>query len=93
MKSVSERSDAGMIEQSLAHHLQRQLTEYYRLVAVLETRLSFPADAVSPEAQESGLTLQRLEVWIDDWRLRLRMMSVSVEACKSRILPDSFEVI
>ena len=34
-----------------------------------------------PEATEEnlGLTLKRLEVWIDEWRLRLRMVSACVE--------------
>jgi len=32
---------------------------------------------------DSGLTLRRLEVWIEDWRLRMRMMSTCVEGCKS----------
>ena len=32
--------------------------------------------------EESGLTLRRLEVWVDEWRLRMRMMSVCVEGCR-----------
>ncbi|KAG5637370.1 hypothetical protein H0H81_004795 [Sphagnurus paluster] len=37
----------------------------------------------SHEAMESsGLTLRRLDVWINEWRLRMRMMSVCVEAAK-----------
>lgn len=35
-----------------------------------------------PGREESGLTLRRLDVWIDEWRLRMRMMSVCVEECK-----------
>uniref|UniRef100_A0A0W0FJX8 Putative gamma-tubulin complex component 3 n=1 Tax=Moniliophthora roreri TaxID=221103 RepID=A0A0W0FJX8_MONRR len=31
---------------------------------------------------ESGLTLWRLDVWINEWRLRMRMMSVCVEGAK-----------
>jgi gamma-tubulin complex component 3 len=81
----------GMIEQSLCHHLQSQLTEYYRLIAVLESQLSAagstkPADNVDIRAEESGLTLRRLDVWINDWRLRMRMMSVCVEAARGNSL-------
>ncbi|KAL1944175.1 hypothetical protein VTO73DRAFT_3360 [Trametes versicolor] len=78
----------GMIEQSLCHHLQSQLTEYYRLIAVLESQMS----AVSQQdenanegehtREETGLTLKRLDVWIEDWRLRMRMMSVCVEGAR-----------
>ncbi|KAF8591500.1 gamma-tubulin complex DGRIP91/SPC98 component [Ramaria rubella] len=84
----------GTIEQSLCHHLQTQLTEYYRLVAVLESHmavgdntgsldgLNSSANGHNIREQETGLTLRRLEVWIDEWRLRMRMMSICVEGAK-----------
>lgn len=88
----------GMIEQSLCHYLQTQLTDYYRLIAVLESQLSVAlknaqedvttrsgdiANKKDVKDGETGLTLKRLEVWIEEWRLRLRMMSVCVEGCRS----------
>ncbi|KAH9060881.1 gamma-tubulin complex DGRIP91/SPC98 component [Lactarius vividus] len=91
------RSGIGMIEQSLCHHLQSQLTEYYRLIAVLESQLNIASNSqdqdtqsstggMPPEpdirAEESGLTLRRLDVWVNEWKLRMRMMSVCVEAAK-----------
>ena len=87
---VREREGAtgvGMIEQSLCHHLQSQLTEYYRLIAVLETQMSLsrPVENTSSNTntdKESGLSLRRLDVWVNDWRLRLRMMSVCVEGAR-----------
>ncbi|OBZ70405.1 Spindle pole body component alp6 [Grifola frondosa] len=79
----------GMIEQSLCHHLQTQLTEYYRLIAVLESQMATasisdgsPAEDGTDRAEETGLTLKRLDVWIEDWRLRMRMMSVCVEGAR-----------
>lgn len=83
----------GMIEQSLCHHLQTQLTEYYRLIAVLESQMSSGASSedsadgttsqgTDPQTEESGLTLKRLDVWIQEWRLRMRMMSVCVEGAR-----------
>ncbi|CAE6481924.1 unnamed protein product [Rhizoctonia solani] len=72
----------GLIEQSLCHHLQQQLTEYYRLLAVLEAQAqAAPQDPTLETSEDSGLTLRRLLVWTDEWRLRLRMMSVCVENC------------
>lgn len=88
------KAGIGMIEQSLCHHLQSQLTEYYRLIAVLESQMSDnvsldePApdgrgdDLNSARERESGLTLKRLDVWIQEWRLRMRMMSVCVEGAR-----------
>lgn len=83
-----------MIEQSLCHHLQTQLTEYYRLIAVLESQMGVLDKTDDPPKspdftptndlaeEETGLTLKRLDVWINDWRLRMRMMSVCVEGAK-----------
>ena len=87
------KSGVGMIEQSLCHHLQTQLTEYYRLVAILESQMGVldkaddsPKPGFTPTndlpEEETGLTLKRLDVWINDWRLRMRMMSVCVEGAK-----------
>jgi gamma-tubulin complex component 3 len=86
---IREREGAtgvGMIEQSLCHHLQTQLTEYYRLIAVLETQMSLSRPIKNSSNtnvdEESGLSLRRLDVWVNDWRLRLRMMSVCVEGAR-----------
>lgn len=67
--------------QSLCHHLQQQLTEYFRLLAVLEAQAQAPTQDPDLSAEDSGLTLRRLLVWTEEWRLRLRMMSVCVENC------------
>ncbi|KAG5649023.1 hypothetical protein DXG03_000372 [Asterophora parasitica] len=78
----------GMIEQSLCHHLQSQLTEYYRLIAILESQMvaktarTNDGDDSHESAETSGLTLRRLDVWINEWRLRMRMMSVCVEGAR-----------
>lgn len=91
-----------MIEQSLCHHLQSQLTEYYRLIAILESQMSITKGTdLSPENrdielkhEETGLTLKRLNVWIQDWRLRMRMMSVCIEGAKGDcVVDDSLWVI
>lgn len=81
----------GMIEQSLCHHLQAQLTEYYRLIAILESQMTGRPtadewDKVDIGHDESGLTLKRLDVWIQEWRLRMRMMSVCVEGSRGILL-------
>ncbi|KAH6914861.1 gamma-tubulin complex component 3 [Coprinopsis sp. MPI-PUGE-AT-0042] len=87
---IREREKAGvigMIEQSLCHHLQTQLNDYYRLIAVLETQMQsngfLPLESnTDPGAQETGVSLKRLDVWLNDWRLRMRLMSVCVEGAK-----------
>ncbi|KAJ3778845.1 gamma-tubulin complex, component 3 [Lentinula raphanica] len=77
----------GMIEQSLCHHLQTKLTEYYRLIAALESQMpsvnvSGGTNTTDLRNEETCLTLRRLDVWINEWRLRMRMMSVCVEGAR-----------
>lgn len=88
VRDQESKDSIGMIEQSLCHYLESQLTEYYRLIAVLESQMQISSrkrdesDEAKVVEEEMGLTLKRLEVWVDDWRLRLRMMSACVEGCK-----------
>ena len=47
------------------------------------TTASLPdANDLPSVREETGLTLRRLEVWVDEWRLRMRMMSACVEGCQ-----------
>ena len=85
-----------MIEQSLCHYLQSQLTDYYRLVAILETQLSSTKDGeAQPSADDrgTGLSLRRLDVWVNEWRLRMRMMSVCVEGARGPSIAADFLAI
>lgn len=82
VRERASSSAVGMIEQSLCHHLHAQLTEYYRLIAVLESQMATKSDSSDSREEETGLTLKRLDVWINEWRLRVRMMSVCVEGAQ-----------
>jgi hypothetical protein len=42
------------------------------------------ASDIREAAEECGLTLRRLNVWINEWRLRMRMMSICVEGAKGK---------
>jgi gamma-tubulin complex component 3 len=93
---VSEREGSagvGMMEQSLCHHLHSQLTEYYRLIAVLESQMNLTQEKErsNPREEEMGLTLRRLDVWITDWKLRMRMMSVCVEGARGKLFDIACE--
>ena len=81
-----------MIEQSLCHYLQAQLTEYYRLIAILETQMlqnNDPTTSVGQSRNNAGLSLRRLDVWINEWRMRMKMMSICVEGARSMFSPFS----
>ena len=86
--NCNARSGVGMIEQSLCHHLHAQLTEYYKIIAILESQSPPRGNMDTRESgqlegeEEMVLTLRRLDVWINEWRLRMRMMSVCVEGAQ-----------
>ncbi|KAI9105921.1 tubulin, gamma complex associated protein 3 [Phlyctochytrium arcticum] len=80
LKVVTSQKNAGMIAQSFASALQRELTDYYRLIAVLQSHCS--ADTNEKEGTTAPqLTLKRLLVWTMDPLQRLRIMSVLVDLC------------
>ena len=64
--------------QSFCTALQEELTEYYRLIAVLEGQLH----QQKRRGETTGLTLRRLLVWTHDPRERLQMLAILVDGCK-----------
>ncbi|KAK4054085.1 Microtubule-nucleating Tub4p (gamma-tubulin) complex component [Microbotryomycetes sp. JL201] len=85
---VKPTQSTGAVEQSLYAALKAEMTEYFRLVAILQGQLeNDPQDDVSLEQNDdatpsgfgSGLTLRRLLVWTEDVKLRMRMMGALVE--------------
>ena len=88
---INDTSTEANVKQSLCHALQTELTDYYRLIAILETQSFEPlvpsalVDTPGPDVSvlSKGLTLKRLVVWTEDVRLRMRMMGVLIEGCSS----------
>lgn len=75
------RRRKGMVEQSLHAELQKETTDYFKLVSSLETRLegveepgAEGSDAAEGDVLSGQLTLRKLEVWTRDVRLRMRLM-------------------
>jgi gamma-tubulin complex component 3 len=63
----------GLVRQAFAFSLNEELTDYYRLLAVLDAQLS----------AGGSLTLRRLAVWAQDPTVRLRLMATLVDAAGS----------
>lgn len=74
----AQASETRLITQSLCHFLASELTEYYAMVAALETQWTVLAEG--GEAQP--LTLQGLVQQTREPLLRMRMMSTIVESCR-----------
>ncbi|KAI9013604.1 Spc98 family-domain-containing protein [Hyaloraphidium curvatum] len=72
--------EAGVMRQAFCSTLNRELTEYYRLIAVLEAQMPFPDPSVPDQAGD--LTLKRLLVWTQEPLERMKMMSTLTKACK-----------
>lgn len=74
----------GLVGQSFCAALQQELTEYYRLLAVLEGQHQVGDAGFVGEGASGSLTLRRLMVWTYDPLMRLRTLAALVDACKGK---------
>lgn len=87
---IKESLDQGPIEtigtvgQAFCAALQAELSDYYRLMAVLEAQVHNPIPLM-PQGKVTGnyLSLRRLMVWLAEPLVRMRLMAVLVDDCKS----------
>eukprot|EP00118_Oscarella_pearsei_P015761 m.144765 g.144765 ORF g.144765 m.144765 type:complete len:863 (+) comp38407_c1_seq3:451-3039(+) len=70
----------GLVGQSFCAALSQELTEYYRLVAVLEAQQD-----ISGEKGVEALTLRRLVVWTADPMRRLHVLASLVDSCQDQM--------
>ena len=76
----------GLVGQSFCAALQQELTEYYRLLAVLEGQHQVGDAGIVGEGASGSLTLRRLMVWTYDPMMRLRTLAALVDACKGMVI-------
>ncbi|KAK4487246.1 hypothetical protein RD792_006150 [Penstemon davidsonii] len=75
--------DVGTVGQAFCAALQDELSEYYKLLAVLETQAMNPIPLVSENASSGNyLSLRRLSVWFSEPIVKMRLMAVLVDSCK-----------
>ncbi|ESW34339.1 hypothetical protein PHAVU_001G144000 [Phaseolus vulgaris] len=75
--------DVGTVGQAFCSALQDELSEYYKLLAVLEAQASNPIPLVSESASsENYLSLRRLAVWLAEPMVKMRLMADLVEKCR-----------
>ncbi|CAA6664252.1 unnamed protein product [Spirodela intermedia] len=76
--------DVGTIGQAFCAALQDELSEYYKLLAVLESQSSNPIPLLSETGPPGNyLSLRRLAVWFAEPTVRMRLMAVLVDSCRS----------
>ncbi|XWS66468.1 hypothetical protein CRYUN_Cryun05aG0202200 [Craigia yunnanensis] len=75
--------DVGTVGQAFCAALQDELSEYYKLLAVLEAQSMNPIPLVSKNASSGNyLSLRRLSVWFAEPMVKMRLMAVLVDKCK-----------
>lgn len=75
--------DIGTVGQAFCAALQDELSEYYKLLAVLEAQSGNPIPLVSETASSGNyLSLRRLSVWFAEPMVKMRLMAVLVDSCK-----------
>ncbi|KAL0383780.1 UNVERIFIED_CONTAM: Gamma-tubulin complex component 3 [Sesamum calycinum] len=75
--------DVGTVGQAFCAALQDELSEYYKLLAVLEAQAMNPIPLVSENASSGNyLSLRRLSVWFSEPLVKMRLMAVLVDSCK-----------
>ncbi|MEW5305464.1 MAG: hypothetical protein WDW36_008001 [Sanguina aurantia] len=77
---ISSRSSPSSVRQALAGALSAEMTDFYRLMAILEGQgqgpIPTPADALHPNAPCRGyLTLRRLTAWLAEPTRRMRLLA------------------
>lgn len=75
----------SLVVQSLCAAIQSQLTDYYRLIAILEAQVEKQLLDKHTNLTEQSLTLKRLLVWMEESNNKLRLMSTLLDACEGNI--------
>ncbi|KAI9275027.1 Spc98 family-domain-containing protein [Helicostylum pulchrum] len=79
-----DNPNIGLVGQSLCAALQHELTEYYKLIAILEAQIEKQIADKSFSNDQQSLTLKRLMVWTLDCTQKLRLMSILVDVCQDQ---------
>ncbi|XP_076370838.1 gamma-tubulin complex component 3 homolog isoform X1 [Tachypleus tridentatus] len=76
----------GLVGQSFIAALQEELSEYYRLLAVLESQLqqNFSIEEPYSSTRSGSLTLRQLAVWTLDPFVRMKQLATLVDACRGQ---------
>ncbi|CAM9387478.1 unnamed protein product [Chrysoparadoxa australica] len=77
----TQEQQSGQVRQAFCFSLHEELTDYYRLIAILEAHLAAHKQETQHhgEGSSQGLTLRRLSVWVKDPMDRMHLMATLVE--------------
>ncbi|RKP25210.1 Spc98 family-domain-containing protein [Syncephalis pseudoplumigaleata] len=69
----------GLVGQSFCSAMQRQLSEYFRFLAILDAHIPKDAADANEPAPSGALTLRSIVIWTQDFVRKLRLMNVMVD--------------
>jgi gamma-tubulin complex component 3 len=77
-------TEVGTVAQAFCSALQDDLSDYYKLLAVLESYSLNPIPTPGSDSGVSGnyLSLGRLALWLAEPAVRMRLMAVLVDGCR-----------
>ncbi|XP_008791865.3 gamma-tubulin complex component 3 [Phoenix dactylifera] len=77
--------EVGTVGQAFCSALQDELSDYYKLLAVLESQSLNPIPTAGSDSGVPGnyLSLRRLVVWLAEPMVRMRLMAVLVDMCRN----------
>uniref|UniRef100_A0A453N9R8 Gamma-tubulin complex component n=1 Tax=Aegilops tauschii subsp. strangulata TaxID=200361 RepID=A0A453N9R8_AEGTS len=77
-------AEVGTVAQAFCSALQEELSDYYKLLAVLESYSLNPIPTPGSDSGVSGnyLSLRRLVVWLAEPAVKMRLMAVLVDGCR-----------
>jgi gamma-tubulin complex component 3 len=76
--------EVGTVGQAFCSALNDELTDYYKLLAVLESHSMNPIPTPGSDLGLQGnyLSLRRLDVWLAEPTVRMRLMAVLADGCR-----------
>ncbi|KAG0446742.1 hypothetical protein HPP92_028683 [Vanilla planifolia] len=83
--TLDRQLEVGTVCQAFCSALQEELSDYYKLLAVLESQSSNPIPSAGSDyggGTGNYLSLRRLAVWLAEPTVRMRLMAVLVDGCR-----------
>ncbi|PKU77952.1 hypothetical protein MA16_Dca011572 [Dendrobium catenatum] len=80
-----QQFEVSTVGQAFCSALQDELSDYYKLLAVLESQYANPIPSAEFDfggSPENYLSLRRLFVWLAEPMMRMRLMALLVDGCQ-----------
>lgn len=78
--------EVGLVMQSLKHFISKELSDYYKLIAILEDELNkgIMKENENPTTNSTSLTLKRVMLFTEKSLLRFRLISTLIQSCSNQ---------